>query len=110
MDAAALNRSDYIWPAETNNLIPNGRRHLSSDDFLEATTKMECSFNNYITATITIKSREAEKDRKGFTESAFCSLRKTIQDSGLLANERPCIADNPAHHITSRHISQSRES
>lgn len=30
----------------------------------------------------------------------FSSLRKTMGDSGLLANERPSIPDKPAHHST----------
>lgn len=39
-------RSDSVWAAETKNLIPTGKLHLSSVDLLEVATKTSSSFNN----------------------------------------------------------------
>lgn len=43
-DSQAFTRSASEWAAETNNLIPRGRRHLSSIDLFEVTTNTPSSF------------------------------------------------------------------
>lgn len=59
----AFTRSDSEWAAETNSLIPTGKRHLSSVDLLDATARIEWSFNNCKTATnIFKKENPAEID------------------------------------------------
>jgi hypothetical protein len=40
-----LSRSESEWAADTNNLIPTGKRHLSMVDLFEVTKNTESSFN-----------------------------------------------------------------
>jgi hypothetical protein len=44
-DSLALSRSESEWAADTNNLIPTGKRHLSMVDLFEVTKNTESSFN-----------------------------------------------------------------
>lgn len=118
-DSDAFCRSDSEWAAETNNLIPTGKRHLSSVDLLEVTTNTESSFNTWQmynnqeieSAKIVLLLVRIETGYYLLTRSAMCSRRfkslfiepvdfsnsrKTTGDSGLLAIKRPGISDNPA--------------
>ena len=43
-EAHAFCRSDSEWAAETNSLMPTGKRHLSRVDLFETTTNIDSSF------------------------------------------------------------------